>query len=126
MDDTVVVVMGFNDGCIPFRCVMANDRGDQNPTNEEDDNGWNRGVRTGGTVVVVVMGWDGSIVRIEPWIIIGTTESSPIVEEDMGATASAVFSFTTGGGDVVISSSPTTIVEKDEDDFEQVVPMVGL
>ena len=125
MDDTVVVV-GFNDGCIPFRCVMANDRGDQNPTNEEDDNGWNRGVRTGGTVVVVVvMGWDGSIVRIEPWIIIGTTESSPIVEEDMGATASVVFSFTRGDGDVVPSST-TTIVEKDEDDFEQVVPMVGL
>ena len=124
MDDTVVVVVGFNDGCITFRCV--NDRGDQNPTNEEDDNGWNRGVRTGGTVVVVVMGWDGSIVRIEPWIIIGTTESSPIVEEDMGTTASAVFSFTRGDGDVVISSSPTTIVEKDEDDFEQVVPMVGL
>ena len=117
MDDTVVV--GFNDGCIPFRCVMAHDRGDQHPTNEEDGNGWNRGVRTGGTVVVVVvvMGWDGSIVRIEPWIIIGTT-------------ASAVFSFTPtrgGGGDVVISSSPTTIKEKDDDDdFEQVVPMVGL
>ena len=126
MDDTVVVVVGFNDGCIPFRCVMANDRGDQNPTNEEDDNGWNRDDRTGGTVVVVVvMGWDGSIVRIEPWIIIGTTESSPIVEEDMGATASAVVSFTRGDGDVVPSST-TTIVEKDEDDFEQVVPMVGL
>ena len=106
MDDVVVVMVGFNDGCIPFRCVMANDRGDQNPTNEEDDNGWNRGVRTGGTVVdvVVVMGWDGSIVRIEPpWIIIGTTESSPIVVEDMGATASVVFSFTRGGdGDVVL------------------------
>ena len=75
-----------------------------------------------------MMGWDGSIVRIEPWIIIGTTASSPMVVEDMGATESAVFSFTRGGGGGdVISSSPTTIVEKDDDDdFEQVVPMVGL